>query len=261
MEEILNFLTQPLHCFYAVSLLFIVSTLILIFIYHQSPKNVITVSLPICFTIFLLLLAFFSNFSPIFKKDEHSVFYDWIIIFTTITLVLIAWFKLTGVNKNLSADYLLKIDERWSSPEIIEARLVIHGIYRKCKLDLYNDTEKLGDDQRKKLHDNIGNEIIKLSKSQDRSEQKMHMYLLNFLDFMETVGYLYASGYVEKKVLNDLFGISLEFNYEIYNQYIEHRRESHNNNKFYERFQKLYNDIKDKKSHMPQNGKNMNHFD
>jgi hypothetical protein len=76
--------------------------------------------------------------------------------------------------------------------------------------------------------------------SSENKDPKKFIILLNYLDFMETIGYLSKSEYVSINDLNELCGFTIKFNYEIFRLYIEDKRRRHNKKEFYSSFTELY---------------------
>lgn len=169
--------------------------------------------------------------------DEYTLLYYVFASFAALIAAIIAYTQLKKINKSLNADYLIRIDERWRSSEIIKARAIIHHLY----LDVSSILAEQGISEEYAIQERIGNEIKKMSTEKDKV--KKFICVLNFLDFMETVGYLFTQGYLPKESLNELFGASIGFNYNIFKPYIICRREKHKIQGFYKEFQSLYEAI------------------
>lgn len=199
------------------------------------------------FFVFLLFFVpfFYFNLEYVTERNrlnpiaEYTLLYYASALFSTLVIAEIAYCQLKKINKSLHADYLIKIDERWRSSQIIKARTIIHRLY----LNSINILAKQNISGNLAIREKIGNDIKEMSESQDKEKIKDFVYLLNFLDFMETVGYLYTQGHLTKESLNELFGASIAFNYEIFEIYIMYRRKKHDINDFYEEFKKLYKAI------------------
>ncbi len=102
--------------------------------------------------------------------------------------------------------FFLRIDERWSSPEILKARKIIHELSLR-----HNGSVE-----------EIGKEI--LGKAKNPYEIEEFVLIRNFLDFMETIGFLYCNN--KDKAINacslyELCGESLIFNFKIFKKYID----------------------------------------
>jgi hypothetical protein len=195
----------------------------------------------VLFLIFLSPLVIWKFFQielvfPYSKPIADELTFLYYVLITTITAI-IAFFtykQFNHLNENMKVDYLLKIDERWGSAEIIRARMVIHGLYTRSKQIAEN--QQSNQSQRQE----IGNAIIRLSLSEAGHETEEFIYILNFLDFMETIGYFHSTGQLSEKDLVELFGDSIKFNFEVLKPYIDYRRKHHNNAAFSKEFEKLY---------------------
>jgi len=67
---------------------------------------------------------------------------DWIasvhgvsLILLTAVIITVAWHQISGLNKTAKADFLLRIECRYGSPEIVKARGIIHRLWRNCKAE------------------------------------------------------------------------------------------------------------------------------
>ena len=112
----------------------------------------------------------------------------------------------------------LRIDERWSSTEIIKAREVLHEFYLSAKEVNLQLTQH-------DLNFVIGQQILLISKINKPSEISKFISLLNFLDFLETIGYIYYTGSLEAKDIQELSGNSIMYFYKIFEAYVLYRRE------------------------------------
>lgn len=159
----------------------------------------------------------------------------------SISFVYIAYIKIQDLikqaeqnNNQNKLNYLLKIDERWSSKEIIIARKIIHKLY----LDVKNQEKEkmITNDQ---IARKIGEKIIKLKN--DTSSAKDFIYLLNFLDFFETIGYLHYKKSISIDDINELCGNSIRYFFIIFQEYIFYRKKE-KDILFYDMFIQLYKD-------------------
>ncbi|HVY53444.1 MAG TPA: hypothetical protein VHA13_02880 [Gammaproteobacteria bacterium] len=176
-------------------------------------------------------------FSFIHKKeiDNISRLYDGSALILTIFLLCCTWLQLKILNNVSKADFLLKLDNRYGSKEIIRARAVIQGLYRK-----HSPTDDVHeDDYIKKMADEI-DDIRGSSKDDDCDK---FAYLLNLLDFLETVGYFVNKDHISIKEVDELFSESLIFYYKIFKRWIYYRRSRYSEN-FYREFEDLVNKIK-----------------
>ncbi|HAT2147266.1 DUF4760 domain-containing protein [Legionella pneumophila] len=183
---------------------------------------------------FLPALKFF-NFPEPAKPSEHTFIYYIISLAITFIIVYIAYTKSKEAIKQSRTNYLLKIDERFCSPEIIKAREIIHEYYLNIK-------QKNNEIEIDTLKQELGKKVIVISR--DINFKSDYIYLLNFLDFLETIGYLYVRNAVTIPELNELLGNSIVYFYEIFQPYIKHRRDSKGDQKFYSQFEQLYKSVK-----------------
>lgn len=177
----------------------------------------------------------FFKFPDDSRPDEHNFLYYIISLAITFIIVLVAYIQSKEALKQSRTNYLLKIDERFCSPEIIKAREIIHEYYLVIK----QGNQEIEVDTVKK---ELGKKIIEISRDNNFKEEYIH--LLNFLDFLETIGYLYVQKAVTVTELNELLGNSVVYFYEIFDPYIRHRRDSKGDQKFYSQFEQLYISVK-----------------
>lgn len=211
----------------------------------------------IIFIILLLTVALIINHCSLFydyikskpqadATQEINTWFSFVSGAATAGLTVIAWLKFGGFHMQNQTNILLQIDERWGNPEIIKARIIIHEIYLQVKKNNRNLLVELGRHCRdSSIQNSIGEKIIELSNT--KKKEVDFIYLLNFLDFMETIGYIESIGQITVDELEALCGESLMFNYKIFKPYIQDKRSRHQNDEFYENFDKLYEKLKDKK--------------
>lgn len=203
----------------------------------------------VCVGIIIICPSFSSDWikSATNQDEIYALLYfaTWV---ATALLALIAWKQLTKIYSKNEAEFLLKIDEQWGSDKIIKARQIIHKIYIKIE-------PKHKEKKRDNIFELVGQEILNMrlnneekgekKKQEDKDkEQDDFIILLNFLDFMETIGYLYEKKLIKADELNALCGESIRFNYKIFTPYIRYKRQKHQREKFYESFEALYNELK-----------------
>ncbi len=147
-------------------------------------------------------------------------------------------------NKN---DFLLRIDDKYTSPEIIKARAIINQYYIGTKyqngkerrwIKDYDDKNQI----EKKRIEMVSEEIKTLGKNSDvEKNSENFMYLLNFLDFLdflETIAYFCNRKAVDSNQVSELLGDSLCFYYDIFKDLIKHRQKTIGKKMYYE-IQKL----------------------
>lgn len=190
-----------------------------------------------------------TNYLPFKQKTPNEALEDintWFYFLAgagTTILAGIAYLKSRAFYKQNEANLLLRIDERWGSLEIIKARIIIHRLYLRTKEK--NERKRISkfpiQEYEDTINKEIGEQIIEMS--EDKGKERSFIYLLNFLDFMETIGYLCSEKHITAKALNELCGESLKYNYQIFEAYIDYRNSKHTG-RFYCEFKKLYRNIK-----------------
>jgi CRISPR/Cas system CSM-associated protein Csm2 small subunit len=151
----------------------------------------------------------------------------------SIALALVAWFQVRKIHKNTEAEFLLKVDERWNSQEILKAKEAIHRFYLEVYKDEQGSRRPMDD-----IYEILGQKIKEISENPNETTNFIH--LLNFLDFMETIGYLCEEKHITHDSLDALCGESLEFNYyKVFKSYICGEREKYGK-PLYTAFEHLY---------------------
>lgn len=166
-------------------------------------------------------------------NETDALFYCLTAI-ATLAIVIVAYTQIRKLRENSESEFLLRIDERWTSKEILFARTIIHEIY----LTVCNE-RKLSTDSM--IQREIGKRIKKMSETIE--EKRRFMLVLNLLDFLETIGYLHKEENIKTPRLQALLGESLIFHYNVFRPYIRHKRRKHGSKNFYKAFENLYNDL------------------
>jgi hypothetical protein len=168
-------------------------------------------------TSIILLAAIMAGFLFIYhlhlddkQNFEAELTYSVLALFISAILILLAYIKAQEAIEQSRLNYLLRIDERWASPEIIKAREVIHKLYLDAK----------------KLHPKYENQQIKpliaqaiMDLNDDESQIKEFIKLLNFLDFLETIGFLHSKKAITTEEVTELLGNSIIYFYDIFSIY------------------------------------------
>lgn len=160
------------------------------------------------------------------------------IVILTAILVLVAWIQLAGLQKTARADFLMRLDDRYGSEPIIKARQIIQRLYRESKI-----TNPTASEMTHRY--NIGIKINEISEDINGSED--YVYLLNLLDFLESISFFANRNDITAEDIKDLMGLSLDFFYTIFKPRIDARRTKYkdrSNNEFYSEFEKLVASIK-----------------
>ncbi|MBS0236510.1 MAG: hypothetical protein JSS50_04145 [Proteobacteria bacterium] len=160
------------------------------------------------------------------KGDENyplNSFYYWLTGLGTLWLVVVAYIKIGEINRDNEAHFFLQLDERWISEELERAKIVL----REFELEKPQPNESESD----RIH-NISEKIMEVFNNQGKEKEAVS--LINFLDFMETVGFLYKHGYVKYCYVDALCGESIAFYYKVFEGYIvefRKRRDTGHRNK------------------------------
>lgn len=183
---------------------------------------------------YLDLYNFFKNREDkSFEKTGHMV-----LVISAAIAAMIAWWQLIKLNSTAFADLLTKIETRYGSNEILEAREIIQEIYLESK-DA-QDTCKL-------KHISHMQDIIKQI-GNDAKQTRKFILLLNFLDFLESIAYYVKVGYVSYDDVLEMFGGNLPYWFDVYERWIHYRREKFKEPKMYYEFETLVKKIRDIKT-------------
>lgn len=181
--------------------------------------------------VLFLIFLFVTSWNDTKSSNYIELNALFLIVFTAI-LVWVAFTQLSSLNKTAKMDFLMRLDQRYGSIEIIKARQIIHRFYRSSKDATPNAPEI--------VHwNNIGNEIDSLSRASDIKSQKEYVYILNLLDFLETLAYYANRGHIEPNELDDLMGISIKFFHTILKPRIDDRKGKYGEKDFYKEFEIL----------------------
>jgi hypothetical protein len=158
------------------------------------------------------------------------------IIILTIVLVCVGWIQLNRLNKTSKADFLLRIDTRYGSTEIIKARAIIQKLYRESNPH-NNPVPKEIYFQR------MADKIDQIRIAKNNKSCRDFSYLLNLIDFLESVAYFARKKYITVKDVDELIGNSMVFYYNVFKQWIYYRRKTYHNNSYYCEFEALIEKI------------------
>jgi len=123
--------------------------------------------------------------------------------------------QLEKISSIAKTDFLLRIDHRYGSEEILKARRLIAELKRDTELKHDNDGY---------LSKAFQNEMIKIreNKESDESYSIKYIELLNLLDFLETVAYFSKEGYIDSNQIVELFGSAIKGYQDIFSQWIRY---------------------------------------
>ena len=181
------------------------------------------------------------------KKDESLITFHYIclimlsffLVVMTGILAYVADRQLEAISKAAKADFLMRIDDRYASDAILKAR---HTIQR-----LYRESNNLHPEAPESVHrSHIAIKINEISEDINSSEE--YTYLLNLLDFLETISYFTNKGDISESDIQNLMGPSMEFFFTIFTPRIEHRRRKYGNEAYYCELQTLVEKMLKKKS-------------
>ena len=190
----------------------------------NTSKELIIAGLWVLIFLIIVLIFFEDKFFNVFSFNQQNKPNDWndlIIIPLTFLIVCAGWMQFKSLNKTSKAEFLLRIDERYGSIEIIKARSIIHSYYQETyhkDIDITAHANK------------IGHLILQAEKAQKPIN---FIYLLNFLDFLETVSYFTNANYISLDDINELVGGSIKYYYCVYKPFIHTRRKKYHCNKYY----------------------------
>lgn len=192
----------------------------------QFYYKYILICVPLIVFFSMVLFPYFAYFYVNFldhKPDGRIIdFHNVSLIILTLILVCVAWIQLAGISRVSRSDFLLRVDDRYGSKSIIQARKIIH------ELDCRTNTNDICSEVRIK---NISDEISKIC--EDEKSSRQFIYLLNFLDFLETVAYFTNKELISETELKELFSDSLVYYYQILKGLINHQRSKRKNDNCY----------------------------
>jgi len=184
----------------------------------------------------------------LFGSEDHGIsnFYSACLILLTFSLVIVtgllarvAWIQLAGIKNMAQADFLIRIDDRYGSEPILKARHIIQRLYRESN-NLYPGAPE-------SVHrSHIAIRVNEISENINTSEE--YTYLLNLLDFLETISYFANKGDISESDIKNLMGPSMGFFFIIFTPRIEARRRKYSNENYYCELEKLVIKMNKKKN-------------
>ncbi len=117
------------------------------------------------------------------------------LIILTALIVYVAWVQLSGMSKTAKSDFLLRIDERYNSKEILRARTIINNI--RCKI-------KKGNSDKEELNNEIAKKIMSMRDEEGKSEE--YISLENYLSLLETIAYFTNEEHLSSEEFEKLLG-------------------------------------------------------
>ena len=209
----------------------------------ETCKQLFPVTLTVLVLLIILLsLSEYFLFDVLSVDPEFNKSTKWhalILIPLTFFILCAAWMQFKGLNKTSKGEFLLRIDERYGSKEIIKARQMIHNYY----LDTYSvDID---------IHIHVKKISSRVLEEKNNKNQKEFIYLLNFLDFLETVAYFTNNNYMSLDDVDELIGSSLKYYFCVFKELILNRRKTYRCKKYYCEIEQLAKDIQKKNPNIP----------
>lgn len=199
-------------------------------IWSKKLKNNFLVHFLALFAIagLVYLIIYFFNLFDLHQEAEVHFF----IFIATVAIALVAYYEFNRSHRLTSNEFLLFISNRWSSKEIIKARQILHEIF----VGAYRDENGQTKTTFNAALFSVSETVLNMSRSTGIRGENF-IYLLNLLDYLETLSYFYIKGDLDLLDIENTCGNNLIFFHESFKQFIEQRR-SHDT-KFYLNFEKL----------------------
>lgn len=175
-----------------------------------------------------------------------NAWFDTFLHLTTVALGIIAYHEFNRSHKLTSNEFLLFISNRWGSKEIIKARQILHDLF----VDAYRDENGKSKDYNAALF-NVSEQVLQMSRVKGE-KGKEFIYLLNLLDYLETLSYFFNRGDLKLKDVQNTCGNNAIFFFELFKLYIS-QRQLHEKSAFIN-YSRLYHTLR--KAQLKQNAKN-----
>lgn len=193
-----------------------------------------------CVVIWIIKLCFDPN---LFTMDNASKVVSLPHVSIAILTAIIAaagWLQFSKLNSISRADFILRIDNRYGSKEIIRARAIIQRLYREA-----SPLDKAVCE--KEYLRAMAKSIDELRSSTDSHSSLQITYLLNFLDFLETIAYFTRKKFISVYEVDELLGHSLIFYFKVYKPWIYDRRVRYQEKSYYSELENLIEKIETNK--------------
>lgn len=202
--------------------------------YKKAVISLLTVLLSSAVAIFLAYLAI--HFFHFLRQSDNEEVHFFIFI-ATLFLAVIAYYEFSRSNKLIANEFLLFTSNRWNSTEIIRARQILHKIF----IEAYRDKNGDAKCEFEAALSLVSEKILQMSRSKGKDGDNF-IYLLNLLDYLETLSYFYYRGDLTLPDIQNTCGNNIIFFYNSFKYFIE-KRQSHDK-KFFINFTGLYHDLK-----------------
>ncbi|MBX9585709.1 MAG: hypothetical protein K2X50_00480 [Gammaproteobacteria bacterium] len=163
------------------------------------------------------------------SKDPVK-FHAAVILILTIAILLGSWRQIYNANKISKNDFIMRIDQQYSSLQSIKARAIIHKIYREIGPDSISRQYRITETARK---------VALMRTSTKKYEMRDFIYLMNFLECLETISFFANNNAIGQDDLKLLSGPSIKFYYQVFKLFITERRTETDNNSYYVELEKF----------------------
>lgn len=159
------------------------------------------------------------------------------LILLTIGLITVAYVQLKKSNENLRGEFLLEIDRRFASSEIAKAEMVIQALCWQYSIKDVNDPniQQVSKAIRQIVENKSNLDVVVNSEKA--------VYLINFLDFLETIAYFRNENLVSTDDIEKTLGGTLCYYHTIFKDLIEHQRAYLNKQDYYGALEKVVKEI------------------
>lgn len=156
--------------------------------------------------------------NPQTKSNDLEI--SFLIYLATASLAAIAYVEFHRANQLNTNEILTFVSNRWSSPEIIQARQIIHDIF----VSRYRyDKKKNPNGDFKIAIRNTSLDVYEMSKKRG-TNGKDFVYILNLLDHFESISYISSTNQIDLEDIKNIYGNNMIFYYEILERYIQQRQ-------------------------------------
>jgi hypothetical protein len=209
--------------------------------FQKYKSNILKIIGLFAFLVATYLFIHFLNF--IFNtRDEQEIHF--LIFLATVALGIIAYYEFNRSHKLTSNEFLLFISNRWGKKEIIKARQILHNLF----VGAYRDENGKSKEDYNTALFNVSEQILQMSRIKEENGKEF-IYLLNLLDYLETLSYFFNRGDLKLKDVQNTCGNNAIFFFELFKLYVS-QRQLHEKSAFIN-YSRLYHTLK--KSQLKQN--------
>lgn len=159
-----------------------------------------------------------------FSEHVEELNYVFMVLLTFI-IVLVAYVQLHSLRKTTVGDFLLEIDKRYNSKQIIEAREIIRNFFLEAKHENIknNNDQYIVKEQISKKVRNLAERNLDENDKTDATHK--YILLLGLLDLLETVAYYGNKHFVKREQIEGVLGGTMSRYYNVLKSLIEYIRE------------------------------------